>query len=204
MCDGAGTAQRAEAYLVARAAHDGREDRAGRVVAREASLHQPGTVVAHQGGGLLVVAHLGTASAGSAGGAEQGGPSSAPAEPAWSAPPRRGQGRGGSVSSVLTASSWVMASQERDQRPWTCKLDPQTQKAEGRPLKPLPLKSSSRWHPMASLSQSGPHAPISLSLQACSSASDSVLIGLEDRLGSTGGTQGSGRGRGGGTGAAIF
>lgn len=53
-----------EVYLVARAAHDGREDRAGRVVAREAGLHQPGAVVAHQGGGLLVVAHLGEASVG--------------------------------------------------------------------------------------------------------------------------------------------
>lgn len=59
-----------EAYLVARAAHDGREDGAGRVIAREAGLDQPGAIVAHQGGGLLVVAHLGTVSAGSAGGGE--------------------------------------------------------------------------------------------------------------------------------------
>lgn len=55
-----------EVYLVAWAAHDGGEDRAGRVVPREAGLHQPGPVVAHQGGGLLVVAHVGTASGGSA------------------------------------------------------------------------------------------------------------------------------------------
>ena len=87
---GLGTMKRGEVYLVARAAHDGREDGAGRVVAREAGLHQPGTVVAHQGGGLLIVAHLGTASAGSAGGAEQGGPSSVPAELAWSSPPEEG------------------------------------------------------------------------------------------------------------------
>lgn len=57
-----------QVYLVARAAYDGREDRAGSVVACEASLYQPGAVVAHQGGGLLVVAHLCTALAGSAGG----------------------------------------------------------------------------------------------------------------------------------------
>lgn len=87
---GLGTTKRGAGYLVARAAHDGGEDGAGRVVAREAGLHQPGTVVAHQGGGLLIVAHLGTASAGSAGGAEQGGPSSMPAELAWSAPPEEG------------------------------------------------------------------------------------------------------------------
>lgn len=54
-------------YLVAWAAHDGREDSAGRIIAREAGLHQPRAVVTHQGGGLLVVAHLGTALAGSAG-----------------------------------------------------------------------------------------------------------------------------------------
>lgn len=87
---GLGTTKRGAGYLVARAAHDGGEDGAGRVVAREAGLHQPGAVVAHQGGGLLIVAHLGTASAGSAGGAEQGGPSSMPAELAWSAPPEEG------------------------------------------------------------------------------------------------------------------
>ena len=69
-----------EVYLVVRAAHDGREDRAGRVVAREAGLHQPGAVVAHQGGGLLLVAHLGAASVGSTDGGEQGGLSSVPAE----------------------------------------------------------------------------------------------------------------------------
>lgn len=67
-----------EVYLVARAAHDGREDGTGRVIPSEARLHQPGAVVAHKSGGLLVVAHPGTASAGSAGG-EPGGPPSLPA-----------------------------------------------------------------------------------------------------------------------------
>lgn len=84
-----------EVYLVARAAHDGREDRAGRVVAREAGLHQPGAVVAHQGGGLLVVAHLGAASVGSTDGGEQGGLRSVPAELASSASPEEGTGQMG-------------------------------------------------------------------------------------------------------------
>lgn len=83
-----------QVYLVARAAHDGREDRARRVVAREAGLHQSGAVVAHQGGGLLVVAHLGTASARSAG-REWGDPRSVSVELAFSSPGRRGQSRGG-------------------------------------------------------------------------------------------------------------
>lgn len=44
-------------YLVSGAANDGRKDGAGSVVAGEARLHQAGAIVAHQGGGLLVVAH---------------------------------------------------------------------------------------------------------------------------------------------------
>lgn len=44
-------------YLVPGAANNGREHGAGRVVAGEARLHQAGAVVAHQGGGLFVVAH---------------------------------------------------------------------------------------------------------------------------------------------------
>lgn len=44
-------------YLVSGAANDGRKDGAGSVVASEARLHQAGAVVAHQGGGLVVVAH---------------------------------------------------------------------------------------------------------------------------------------------------
>lgn len=62
-----GLGARREVYLVPRAAHYGREDSAGRVIARKAGLHQPRAVVAHQGGGLLVVTHLGTASGASAG-----------------------------------------------------------------------------------------------------------------------------------------
>lgn len=78
---GAGTPQERRpgrgVYLVARAAHDGGEHGPGRVIPREARLHQPGAVVAHQGGGLLVVAHPGSAPAGSAGG-QRGGARSAP------------------------------------------------------------------------------------------------------------------------------
>lgn len=45
-------------YLVPRAADDGRENGPGGVVSGEARLDQPRAVVAHQRGGLLVVAHL--------------------------------------------------------------------------------------------------------------------------------------------------
>lgn len=88
-----------QVYLVPWAAHDGREDRARRVVAREAGLHQPGAVVAHQGGGLLVVAHLDTASARSAG-REWGDPRSVSVELAFSSPGRRGQSRGAGIQAT--------------------------------------------------------------------------------------------------------
>lgn len=44
-------------YLVTGAADDGGEHSARCVIAGEASFHQAGAVVAHQGGGLVVVAH---------------------------------------------------------------------------------------------------------------------------------------------------
>lgn len=45
-------------YLVSRAADDGWEDGSGGIVSGKACLDQPGAVVAHQCGGLLVVTHL--------------------------------------------------------------------------------------------------------------------------------------------------
>lgn len=45
-------------YLVPRAADDGRENGPGGIVPGKARLDQPRAVVAHQCGGLLVVAHL--------------------------------------------------------------------------------------------------------------------------------------------------
>lgn len=47
----------AQPDLVARAAHDGREHGPRGVVAREAGFHQARAVVAHEGGGLVFVAH---------------------------------------------------------------------------------------------------------------------------------------------------
>lgn len=44
-------------YLVTRAADNGREDGTRRVISGKAGLHQTGAVVAHEGGGLVVVAH---------------------------------------------------------------------------------------------------------------------------------------------------
>lgn len=46
-----------EVYLVARAAHDGREDSAGRIIARETGLDQPRAIVAHQGSAVLFFTH---------------------------------------------------------------------------------------------------------------------------------------------------
>lgn len=56
-----------EYYLVAWATHDGWEDSSGGVITRKAGLYQPGAIVAHQSGGLLVVTHLGTGSVRSVG-----------------------------------------------------------------------------------------------------------------------------------------
>lgn len=44
-------------YLVAGAAHDGGEHGPGGVIPGEAGLHQAGAVVAHERGGLVLVAH---------------------------------------------------------------------------------------------------------------------------------------------------
>lgn len=52
----------AECYLVAWATNDGREHSPGGIISRKAGFHQPGAIVAHQSGGLLVVTHPGTAS----------------------------------------------------------------------------------------------------------------------------------------------
>lgn len=57
----------AKCYLVAWATHYGWEDSSGGIITRKAGLHQPGAIVAHQSGGLLVIAHPGTASVGSVG-----------------------------------------------------------------------------------------------------------------------------------------
>lgn len=46
-------------YLVTRAADDGGEHGPGGIVSGEASLHQSGAVVAHKGGSLFVVTHVG-------------------------------------------------------------------------------------------------------------------------------------------------
>ena len=46
-------------YLGTRASDDGGEHGAGSVVSGEPSLDQAGAVVAHEGGGFFVVAHLG-------------------------------------------------------------------------------------------------------------------------------------------------
>ena len=45
-------------YLVTGAADDGGEHGPGGVVSGEASLHQAGAVVTHEGGGLIVVTHV--------------------------------------------------------------------------------------------------------------------------------------------------
>lgn len=45
-------------YLVTRATDDGGEDGSGRIISGKASLHQTGTVVAYQSGGLFVVTHV--------------------------------------------------------------------------------------------------------------------------------------------------
>ena len=44
-------------YLVAGAANDGGEHGPGGIVSCESSFHQAGAVVAHEGGGLIVVTH---------------------------------------------------------------------------------------------------------------------------------------------------
>lgn len=46
-------------YLVTGAADDGGEHGPGGIVSGKASLHQPGAVVAHKGGSLIVVTHGG-------------------------------------------------------------------------------------------------------------------------------------------------
>ena len=46
-------------YLMTGASDDGGEHGAGRVVSGEPSLHKAGAIVAHEGGGLFVVTHLG-------------------------------------------------------------------------------------------------------------------------------------------------
>lgn len=101
-----GPAPSAEAQpdLVARAAHDGGEHGPGRVVAGEASFHQAGAVVAHEGGGLVFVAHgvwflRGQKGRGDAGRVGSGGP--ATERPAAGgtdghAQPRRAHQTGGS------------------------------------------------------------------------------------------------------------
>lgn len=58
MSDGNRHGSRALVYLVAGAAHDGGEHGPGGVVSGEASLHQAGAVVTHEGGGLIVVTHV--------------------------------------------------------------------------------------------------------------------------------------------------
>lgn len=65
--DGEQARRDGECYLVAWATHDGREDSSGGVITRKAGLHQPGAIVTHQSGGLLVVTHPGTALVGSVG-----------------------------------------------------------------------------------------------------------------------------------------
>ena len=55
---GLGTTKRGEVYLVARAAHDGREDGAGRVVAREAGLAHAGAVVDHERSNIIIHGEL--------------------------------------------------------------------------------------------------------------------------------------------------
>lgn len=45
------------AYLVAGPSNDGREDSTGSVISSKSSLDQARAVVAHEGGGLVVVTH---------------------------------------------------------------------------------------------------------------------------------------------------
>ena len=48
-----------DGYLVTGAANNGGEDGPGGIVSGEASLHKAGAVVAHKGGSLIVVTHVG-------------------------------------------------------------------------------------------------------------------------------------------------
>lgn len=91
MCNGAGDYE-AGCRLPggARAAHDGRE--AARGASSREAFRSP-EPLSHTRALVSSSSHILAQPAGSAGGAEQGGPSSVPAELAWSAPRRRGQSR---------------------------------------------------------------------------------------------------------------